>query len=73
MLFVGAKVSQYALLPQGQPERVDRALNMVKEMDALGFGNCTLTGSCEAECPKEISLETIARLNREFLLATLKK
>src|ERR1700745_582711 len=56
MLFVGAKVSQFALLPQGQVERTDRALNMVKEMDALGFGNCTLTGSCEAECPKEISL-----------------
>ncbi|CAN5900427.1 succinate dehydrogenase/fumarate reductase iron-sulfur subunit [soil metagenome] len=73
MLFVGAKVSQYALLPQGQVERTDRALNMVKEMDVLGFGNCTLTGSCEAECPKEISLEVITRLNREFLVATLKK
>ncbi|MSP68719.1 MAG: succinate dehydrogenase/fumarate reductase iron-sulfur subunit [Bacteroidetes bacterium] len=73
MLFVSAKVSQFALLPQGQVERVDRALNMVKEMDALGFGNCTNTGSCEAECPKEISIENIARLNREYLLATLKK
>ena len=73
MLFVSAKVSQYALLPQGQVERTDRALNMVKEMDALGFGNCTNTGSCEAECPKEISLENIARLNREYLMATLKK
>jgi succinate dehydrogenase / fumarate reductase iron-sulfur subunit len=73
MLFVSAKVSQFALLPQGQPERTDRVLNMVKEMDALGFGNCTNTGSCEAECPKEISLENIARMNREFLIATLKK
>ncbi len=73
MLFVSAKVSQYALLPQGQVERVDRALNMVKEMDVLGFGNCTNTGSCEADCPKEISLENIARLNREFLMANLKK
>ncbi|HTL81498.1 MAG TPA: succinate dehydrogenase/fumarate reductase iron-sulfur subunit [Bacteroidia bacterium] len=73
MLFVSAKVSQFALLPQGQPERTDRVLNMVKEMDALGFGNCTNTGSCEAECPKEISLENIARMNREFLMATLKK
>lgn len=73
MLFVSAKVSQFALLPQGQVERVDRALNMVKEMDVLGFGNCTNTGSCEAECPKEISIENIARLNREYLLATLKK
>jgi succinate dehydrogenase / fumarate reductase iron-sulfur subunit len=73
MLFVSAKVSQYALLPQGQAERVDRAKNMVKEMDALGFGNCTNTGSCEADCPKEISLDNIARLNREYLMANLKK
>ncbi len=73
MLFVSAKVSQYALLPQGQVERVDRALNMVKEMDAMGFGNCTNTGSCEAACPKEISLENIATLNREYLMANLKK
>lgn len=73
MLFVSAKVSQFALLPQGQVERVDRALNMVKEMDAAGFGNCTNTGSCEAECPKEISLDNIARLNREYLMANLKK
>lgn len=73
MLFVSAKVSQFALLPQGQAERTDRVLNMVKEMDAMGFGNCTNTGSCEAECPKEISLDNIARLNREYLLATLKK
>ena len=73
MLFVSAKVSQFALLPQGQPERVDRVLNMVKEMDEAGFGNCTNTGSCEAECPKEISLENIARMNREYLFANLKK
>ena len=73
MLFVSAKVSQYALLPQGQAEKVDRAKNMVKEMDALGFGNCTNTGSCEVDCPKEISLDNIARLNREYLMANLKK
>ncbi|HEU4718312.1 MAG TPA: succinate dehydrogenase/fumarate reductase iron-sulfur subunit [Bacteroidia bacterium] len=73
MLFVSAKVSQFALLPQGQVERVDRVKNMVKEMDEMGFGNCTNTGSCEAECPKEISLENIARLNREYLMANLKK
>ncbi len=73
MLFVSAKISQYALLPQGQVERVDRALNMVKEMDAMGFGNCTNTGSCEAACPKEISLENIATMNREYIMANLKK
>lgn len=73
MLFVSAKVSQFALLPQGQPERVERVLNMVKEMDEAGFGNCTNTGSCEAECPKEISLENIARMNREYMMASLKK
>lgn len=73
MLFVSAKVSQMALLPQGQVERVDRALNMVKEMDALGFGNCSNTGSCEVECPKEISVANIARLNREYLMANMKK
>jgi succinate dehydrogenase / fumarate reductase, iron-sulfur subunit len=73
MLFVSAKVSQFALLPQGQVERTDRALNMVKEMDAQGFGNCTNTGSCEAECPKEISLENIARMNREYIMASMKK
>ncbi|MFN8715329.1 MAG: succinate dehydrogenase/fumarate reductase iron-sulfur subunit, partial [Bacteroidota bacterium] len=73
MLFVSAKVSQFALLPQGQAERTDRVLNMVKTMDEAGFGNCTNTGSCEVECPKEISLSNIARLNREYLLATLKK
>jgi succinate dehydrogenase / fumarate reductase iron-sulfur subunit len=72
MLFVGAKVSQYALLPQGQVEAADRVLNMVAQMDAEGFGNCTNTGACEVECPKGISLENIARLNREYLSASLK-
>jgi succinate dehydrogenase / fumarate reductase iron-sulfur subunit len=71
MLFVSAKVSQLALLPQGKAEASSRVLNMVKQMDEEGFGNCTNTGSCEAECPKEISLENIARMNREFLFATL--
>jgi succinate dehydrogenase / fumarate reductase iron-sulfur subunit len=67
MLFVGAKVSQLALLPQGQPERKRRALNMVRTMDALGFGNCTNISECEAACPKEISVANISRLNREFV------
>ncbi len=71
MLFVSAKVSQYALLPQGQVEATDRVLNMVKQMDEEGFGNCTNTGACEVECPKGISLENIARMNREFLKASL--
>jgi succinate dehydrogenase / fumarate reductase iron-sulfur subunit len=71
MLFVGAKVSQYALLPQGQVEATTRVLNMVKQMDDEGFGNCTNTGACEVECPKGISLENIARMNREFLKASL--
>lgn len=72
MLFVSAKVSQYALLPQGQVEATDRVLNMVKQMDEEGFGNCTNTGACEVECPKGISLENIARMNREFLAANVK-
>ena len=72
MLFVAAKVSQYALLPQGRVEATDRVLNMVAQMDAEGFGNCTNTGACEVECPKGISLETIARMNREYLSASLK-
>jgi succinate dehydrogenase / fumarate reductase iron-sulfur subunit len=71
MLFVGAKVSQYALLPQGKVEARDRVLNMVRQMDEEGFGNCTNTGACEVECPKGISLENIARMNREFLKAGL--
>jgi succinate dehydrogenase / fumarate reductase, iron-sulfur subunit len=72
MLFVGAKVSQYALLPQGKVEATQRVLNMVSQMDAEGFGNCTNTGACEVECPKGISLENIARMNREYLSASLK-
>lgn len=72
MLFVSAKVSQFALLPQGQVEATDRVMNMVKQMDDEGFGNCTNTGACEVECPKGISLENIARMNREYLSATLK-
>ena len=71
MLFVSAKVSQLALLPQGSVEANLRALNMVEQMDKEGFGNCTVTGACEAECPKGISLENIARLNREFMKAKL--
>ncbi|WP_291868043.1 succinate dehydrogenase/fumarate reductase iron-sulfur subunit [Maribacter sp.] len=72
MLFVGAKVAQYALLPQGQVEAADRVKNMVAQMDLEGFGNCTNTGACEVECPKGISLENIARMNREFLKASIK-
>jgi succinate dehydrogenase / fumarate reductase iron-sulfur subunit len=72
MLFVGAKVSQFALLPQGKVEATQRVLNMVRQMDEEGFGNCTNTGACEVECPKGISLENIARMNREYLSASLK-
>jgi len=72
MLFVGAKVSQYALLPQGQVEAADRVQNMVAQMDLEGFGNCTNTGACEVECPKGISLENIARMNRELMKASIK-
>lgn len=71
MLFVSAKVSQFALLPQGRVEATERVLNMVRQMDEEGFGNCTNTGACEVECPKGISLENIARMNREYLRATL--
>ncbi|NLN32336.1 MAG: succinate dehydrogenase/fumarate reductase iron-sulfur subunit [Flavobacteriaceae bacterium] len=71
MLFVGAKISQYALLPQGRVEAARRAKNMVAQMDIEGFGNCTNTGACEVECPKGISLENIARMNREFLSAKI--
>ena len=70
MLFVSAKVSQLALLPQGKVEKEQRVLNMVHQMDVEGFGNCTNTGACEAECPKEISLENIARMNREYYFAS---
>ena len=72
MLFVGAKVSQYSLLPQGKVERAQRVQNMVAQMDNEGFGNCTNTGACEAHCPKEISLDNIVRLNREFLASKIK-
>jgi succinate dehydrogenase / fumarate reductase iron-sulfur subunit len=71
MLFVSAKVSQLALLPQGKPEAAQRAMSMVKAMDALSFGNCSNHRSCEAVCPKEISIVNIARLNREFIKAGL--
>jgi succinate dehydrogenase / fumarate reductase, iron-sulfur subunit len=71
MLFVSAKVSQLSLLPQGKVEAQDRVLNMVEQMDAEGFGSCTNTGACEVECPKGISLENIARMNREYLGASI--
>lgn len=71
MLFLSAKVSQLALLPQGNAERKKRVLSMVKAHEEAGFGNCTNTGACEAECPKEVSISHIARLNKEFLMANL--
>jgi succinate dehydrogenase / fumarate reductase iron-sulfur subunit len=71
MLFVSAKVGQLGLLPQGQPERLDRVLNMVAQMDAEGFGNCTNHGECEAVCPKQISIDFIARLNRDLAKASI--
>jgi len=71
MLFVSAKVSQFALLPQGRVEANERVKRMVEKMDELGFGNCTNTGACEAECPKEISLSNIARMNREYFAAKI--
>jgi succinate dehydrogenase / fumarate reductase, iron-sulfur subunit len=73
MLFVGAKVSHLALLPQGHPERDHRVINMVEAMDAEGFGNCTNEAECEAHCPKEISVSNIARLNREYVRAKLRQ
>ena len=72
MLFTSAKVSQFALLPQGRVEAADRVMNMVRQMDLEGFGNCTNTGACEVECPKGISLTNIARMNREYLSAKVK-
>ena len=72
MLFVGAKVSQFALLPQGQSERYERVMNMVAVMDEEGFGSCTNTYACEAECPKGISVTNIARMNRDYLMAKVK-
>lgn len=71
MLFLSAKVSQFALLPQGKVESADRVKNMVRVMDEEGFGNCTNTGACEVECPKGISLDNIARMNREYLSAAI--
>ena len=73
MLFVGAKVSHFALLPQGRVEAADRGQKMVKKMDELGFGNCTNTYACEAECPKQIKRTNIARLNREWIAARVGK
>jgi succinate dehydrogenase / fumarate reductase iron-sulfur subunit len=73
MLFVAAKVSHLAMLPQGRIEARERVIRMIEKMDELGFGNCTNTGACEAECPKEISLSYIARLNREYYTANLKQ
>jgi len=72
MLFVSAKVSHLNLLPQGKAEKDRRVINMVRTMDAEGFGNCTVLGSCEAVCPKEISLDFIAKMNRDYALAILK-
>ena len=72
-LFVAAKISHLGLLPQGQAERDERALKMVAQMDAEGFGACTNTGACSAACPKEISLETIARMNRDYMAASAKR
>jgi succinate dehydrogenase / fumarate reductase iron-sulfur subunit len=71
MLFVSAKVTQLGLLPQGQPERYSRVQSMVAQMDEEGFGSCTNTGACEAECPKEIKLTNIARMNNDFFSAKL--
>ena len=71
MLFVSAKVSHLNLLPQGKAEKDRRVLNMVEQMDAEGFGGCTVTGSCEAVCPKEISLDFIAKMNRDYFKALL--
>lgn len=73
MLFTSAKVSHLALLPQGHPERTDRVLKMVRQMDAEGFGNCTNTYECEAVCPAEISASFIAKLNREYAIASLRR
>ena len=73
MLFVSAKISQFALLPQGEVEATDRVINMVNQMDEEGFGNCTNTGACQVECPKGISLDNIARMNRELVKAKMKR
>lgn len=73
MLFASAKISHLALLPQGQPERDSRVLNMVRTMDALGFGNCSNTAACEMACPKGITMENIARMNRDYFKASLRE
>src|SRR5690625_2581087 len=73
MLFTSAKVSQFALLPQGKLEATERVLNMVEQMDKEGFGNCTNTGACEIECPKGITLVSIANMNKEYMKASLKR
>ena len=70
-MFTAAKISHLGLLPQGQPERQRRAARMVAQMDAEGFGHCTLYGECQDACPKEISIDTIARMNRDYMTATL--
>ena len=70
-LFVSAKIAQLSLLPQGHPERQKRVINMVDQMDAEGFGHCSNTGACESECPKEISIKNIAKMNQEYIKATL--
>jgi len=72
MLFVSAKVSQFALLPQGQPERYQRVESMVIVMDEYGFGSCSNTYACEAECPKGVSIKNIARMNRDYFMAKIK-
>jgi succinate dehydrogenase / fumarate reductase iron-sulfur subunit len=72
-LFTGAKISHLGLLPQGQPERDRRALSMVDQMDLEGFGHCTLVGECQEACPKEISIDVIKQMNRDYLLASLKR
>jgi len=72
-LFTAAKISHLGLLPQGQPERFRRALRMVAQMDAEGFGHCTLYGECQEACPKEISIDTIARMNRDFMIASARE
>ena len=71
MLFVGAKISHLALLPQGEPERIHRVLRMVEQMDKEGFGSCTFTGACEAVCPKEISITNISRMHKDYMMAGL--
>jgi succinate dehydrogenase / fumarate reductase iron-sulfur subunit len=71
-LFTAAKISHLGLLPQGQPERQRRALRMVAQMDAEGFGHCTLYGECQEACPKQISIDTIARMNHDFMVASMR-